>query len=309
MSNKEPFTFGKSSADQYHLEDMAPLGTTAEVPAIHSDKMNDPNSKLQGETVVVLTEHRDVKERPSRTKKVLAGVIGGAVLVGGGITAAVTYGGGNDKSTASAPATPDQTNKKEVLTQDSNIEDVNTKATPEQVLFVMENPVNIAEYPTIDRQVSAIGDRWTIMLNSGEIDFKKTSGDASITPVFTPESEEQLVTMLDTVFETDDPVYYNDMVDGIKKTKGQHVAMFLGTPGAEVKQNWVLIGDPQAAGDNSGSIVVNVNILNDSNQPDDKTSDGEYNDDLNVDLTLRTDEAGVVKIVSINNAVDIGNIG
>lgn len=96
---------------------MPPLEPTAEVPAVHSDKLNDPaywNDKLRSKTAKVPVEHRDV-QKPGIAKKVIAAIAGVAVLGGGAFVGVKTLAGGGDSAkpearpTNSAPVTPGET--------------------------------------------------------------------------------------------------------------------------------------------------------------------------------------------------------
>lgn len=97
--------------------DLPPLEPTAEVPAVHSDKLNDPAywaEKYEGRTARVPREHRDDKHEKkagfwTRGKVLVAGGVAVAAAAAAGI--GLTQGGDNNTEPrqepgASAPATP-----------------------------------------------------------------------------------------------------------------------------------------------------------------------------------------------------------
>lgn len=101
-------------------EDLPPLEPTAEVPAVHSDKLNDPaywSEKFEGKTAVVPKEHRDDRhkektglgwKKPAAAMALVAataaGVFGGAKALGGD-----TNTEPRQEPSASAPANPGET--------------------------------------------------------------------------------------------------------------------------------------------------------------------------------------------------------
>jgi len=98
-------------------EQLPPLEPTAQVPPVHSDKLNDPKyweEKFQGRSAVVPAEHRDeIKPRRSRGVRIIAGIAGVAVLGGGAFAGVKLFGGnandspeGQNRPTATAPITP-----------------------------------------------------------------------------------------------------------------------------------------------------------------------------------------------------------
>lgn len=110
-------------------EDLPPLEPTAEVPAVHSDKLNNPaywSEKFEGKTAVVPKEHRDDRhkektgfgwKKPAAAMALVAataaGVFGGAKALGGD-----TNTEPRQEPSASAPANPGETKE----TQDPNDE-------------------------------------------------------------------------------------------------------------------------------------------------------------------------------------------
>lgn len=101
-------------------EDLPPLEPTAEVPAVHSDKLNDPaywSKKFEGETAVVPKEHRDDRHKEKTGlgwKKPAAAMALVAATAAGVFGGAKALGGDNDteprqEPSASAPANPGET--------------------------------------------------------------------------------------------------------------------------------------------------------------------------------------------------------
>jgi hypothetical protein len=108
MTDHERSTNQQSSIDP---ADMPPLGPTAEVPAIHSDTLNDPrywNQVMEAPSAKVPAEHRDEK-KPNIGKRVIAGIAGAAVLGGGAFVGVKALGGSSsDQPKPKAEATTTQ---------------------------------------------------------------------------------------------------------------------------------------------------------------------------------------------------------
>lgn len=86
MTDQESFSF-KNQKHEIKPSDLPPLEPTAKVPAINSDKLNDPaywNDKLLSKTAIVPPEHRDDKhEKPGfGWKKPVAAVVGLGLAAG-----------------------------------------------------------------------------------------------------------------------------------------------------------------------------------------------------------------------------------
>lgn len=92
-------------------EQLPPLEPTAQVPPVHSDKLNDPqywNDKFQEKSAKVPLEHRDDK-KPGMAKKIIAGIAGAAVLGGGAFAGVKALGNGSsDQPKPKAEATTTQ---------------------------------------------------------------------------------------------------------------------------------------------------------------------------------------------------------
>ena len=92
-------------------EQLPPLEPTAQVPTVHSDKLNDPqywNDKFQEKSAKVPLEHRDDR-RPGMAKKIIAGIAGAAVLGGGAFAGVKALGNGSsDQPKPKAEATTTQ---------------------------------------------------------------------------------------------------------------------------------------------------------------------------------------------------------
>lgn len=141
------------------------------------------------------------KKTPS-WKKWIAGLVGGAVLAGGGYGAAKF--GESDRTletttptpNASAPAVAGET-ATTAPEQSKNTVDISRVAgepTPEQIQAAMTYNLSVAEYPTAADVAVVIGDISNIYGKSGITEWQ---GD---TVVFTPETKEQGMAILENLY-------------------------------------------------------------------------------------------------------------
>jgi len=148
-------------------EQLPSLEPTAQVPPVHSDKLNDPqywNDKFQEKSAKVPLEHRDDK-KSGMAKKVIASIAGVAVL-GGGAFAGVKMLGGNGDShegqsrpTATAPANPGETKP----SQESS------PSTPESDSALALYGIEVDQYPTFDAVVNTYYKEYTDYRSSGNV--------------------------------------------------------------------------------------------------------------------------------------------
>lgn len=256
------------------------------------------------------------EKKPAGWKKWVASLVGGAVLAGGGVAAGKAMGGEDnsveprsDQSTSALPNTPQEsptpeTNVGTEATGEAIIADLNKKATPEQIQYVIDNPVNIAEAPTVGDALAALSDRLTVVMNSGEPDLDAPVGEV----VFTPETQASYEAMGPSIMDATSP-NYDAMLGSLRARRNQIGAMFMLDSNAETEVNLLPTSDVDTPLQAGSSIDITVNTVWTTNQPDNLTNDGEYNNDYSSTMTLSVDAAGNIRIYNSTDITDIGNIG
>lgn len=270
-------------------EQMPPLEPTAEVPPIHSDTLNDPaywNKKFDDESARVPREHRDDKDQKSGLKKVIAGVAGTAVLAVGGFVGVKALGGGensasNPEQTSSAPANPGEN-----PTSQENLENLDTKATPEQIQWVIDNPVRASEYPSAEEQLEALSVRMNIIDNSAELDFKKPVGENGHTQ-FTDRFQPTFDAMVESVYDKTSSGY--DTLYAASTKVAQNTGEFLQL-GNDIHTTITPIEGTGVVEGNTATVLGVIDTVSRSN-PSFVEGPG-----MRVAFTLKTDEDGVVRI-------------
>lgn len=127
MSTSE-FDPNRDIRQEINTEDMPPLGPTAEVPPVNSDKLNDPrywNKKMEAPA------HN---EKKGLGKRIAAGVAGIALL-GGGILAGTKLAGSDEDPTITSPTQPVATASETSGTSPT------TEPTTSEVPTVLERPL------------------------------------------------------------------------------------------------------------------------------------------------------------------------
>lgn len=255
-------------------------------------------------------------EKTSNWKRWIALVGGGAVLVGGGAVVGKAMSSGDnsveprsDQSTSALPNTSEESSAPETnvgteTTGEAIIAGLNKKATPEQVEYVINNPVNVAEAPTVGDAFAALSDRFTVVMNSGEPDLDAPAGEI----VFTPETQASYDAMGPSIMDVTSP-YYDAMLDSLRARRNQIGAMFMLDANAETEANLLPVSDADTPLQAGSSIDVTVNTVWTTNQPDNRTNDGKYNNDHSSTMTLSVDAAGNIRIYNSTDVKDIGNIG
>lgn len=186
-------------------DEMPPLEPTAEVPAIHSDKLNDPeywNDKFKATPTTPVQPEKPgfFESRRNRIGTALAGLVG---IVGVGVVGyAATRGGSpspdrksdNPVATASAtPGTPGETaapveSPEAVIGQaGSTLENISVKPSPELVEEALQ-PVTVAEYPTPEAALEHLGQIENMILISGTVDTNNSEFPETIASLAEGES-------------------------------------------------------------------------------------------------------------------------
>lgn len=270
-------------------EQMPPLGPTAEVPPIHSDKLNDPaywDQKFEGGTARVPREHRDDRDQNTGIKRVIAGVAGTAVLAAGALVGVKALGGGEssetnpDGQTTSAPANPGESVSQESL------ESLDTKATPEQIQWVIDNPVRASEYPSAEEQLEAIGMRMNIIINSAELDTSKPVGENGHTQFsdrFQPTFDEMVESIYDKTSDGYDTLYA--ALTKVTQNTGELLGL-----GGDIRTTITPVDGTGVIEGDTGTVL---GVIDSVSRSDPAWGEGPG---MRVAFTLKTDKDGVVRI-------------
>ncbi len=262
-------------------------------------------------------------ESRSGWKKWVAGVVGGAVLAGGGFavhqatgdserpvdSTSATPNAGEEAETSAAPNAENETPAPETTgtvetTGETVISGLNKKATPEQVQYVIDNPVNISEAATVGEAFEALGDRLTVLVNSGEPDLDAPLGEV----VFTPETEATYEAMGRSFFDVTSP-HYDAMLESMRDRRHQIGAMFMVEQNAETRVDLVATTNADMQLEPNATVDAAINTIWVTNQPDTRSGDGKYNNDYSSTMTLQVDAAGDIRVYNSTGIADIGNIG
>ena len=279
-------------------------------------------STIDSETLEVPVDKIEIVVTPQRRglgKKGIASVVAGTLAAGvlAGVGASRLFGSDEpapEGERTVAVDTPNDAPDPEVSapvepegeTTTSPIEDLNKKATPEQIEFVKTTPVTLESAPTMTAALEQLGQRWNVMLNSGELDYDY--GDR-----VTADSQAELLEMANAVMTPD-----SDAFESVMQTlaaRRTQIAAMMGDP--------IYGGDPSAESHfsirNTGpdtpleagqTYTTTAEYIYSTNRADTQSGDGEYNDDYSSDdMTITVSDAGEIRIVTPGRATNIGNIG
>jgi len=169
-----------------------------------------------------------------------------------------------------------------------------------QIQYVLDHPVTAEEFPDLNDQATAIGNRLNLAILSCEPNF---DSDTELTP----ESQALLDKLVPTFVDPESPAY-NTVMDAITVRGRQVGAMFFLDPSAETHVVMSLNTEVPVETTEDG-VSTSVYLIWDSNQPDTTSADGRYNNDWVVPMTFSQNPGESVRLTYVGPSKDIGNIG
>lgn len=184
-----------------------------------------------------------------------------------------------DPDQATVTPAPDPLSRK-------GLENLDSKATPAQIQWVIEHPVRAREYPTAEEQLEQIGVRLNIIDNSGEQDLDQPVGDNGHYP-FTDEFQPTFDAMIETVYDKTSSGYDTLYAAATKVTQNNAAFLALGndvrTTMTAVEGTGVIEGD-------TATVLGVIDTVSRSN-PGFGKGPG-----MRVAYTLRTGPDGIVRV-------------
>ena len=228
------------------------------------------------------------ESRWSLRHKVAAGLATIGLLGGGAAAYKATSGENNtytppEQSTSSTENTP-----KEVT-----IDKIKYKTTKEQIQYILDNPVTVQEYPTVDEQVTQLGYRWGAILNSAEKDYDAPLEASGQSPL-TPESERTFRALAATLYDENSEAW-NTLYPALRETAQANASELRQL--TDVHSQYIRTSKPFEV-NSDGDTVAEAKLDTRSEMEDGK------NGYIVVELTLRTFEDGTVRIVHTQEVYD-----